>query len=263
MLSSLITAFRQQYPRGSLVSDLLTIHDGQYVVRAMVGLDGVTLSSGLGANASLEVAEDAAATRALERLGLAGTGAKPPVVSPAPAAPVATPGEVNPPLPLPPVTPLPLPKLALAKGAGVPEPSSPIPEPSSSLGLELSPETAVKPPLEPLAASSTKPRPLAVVAPAPTELSPEDPEETDLGMEEEDAIAIPEASSQVTSTAPVDLSDIIAQTDVELQRLGWGVSQGREFLEQTYGKRSRHDLTDEELLEFLLYLEAQASPLFP
>lgn len=58
----------------------------------------------------------------------------------------------------------------------------------------------------------------------------------------------------------IDLSDIIAQTDVELQRLGWTVSQGREFLEKTYGKRSRHDLTDEELLEFLLFLETQPSP---
>jgi hypothetical protein len=38
------------------------------------------------------------------------------------------------------------------------------------------------------------------------------------------------------------------------------VHQGREFLEKTYGKRSRHDLTDEELLEFLLYLETQSPP---
>jgi hypothetical protein len=63
--------------------------------------------------------------------------------------------------------------------------------------------------------------------------------------------------------ASVDLSDIIAQTDVELQRLGWDVNQGREFLEKTYGKRSRHDLTDDELLEFLLYLETQSPPSTP
>jgi hypothetical protein len=61
-------------------------------------------------------------------------------------------------------------------------------------------------------------------------------------------------------TPSIDLSDIIAQTDVELQRLGWNVNQGREFLEKTYGKRSRHDLTDEELLEFLLFLETQPTP---
>jgi len=59
---------------------------------------------------------------------------------------------------------------------------------------------------------------------------------------------------------PVDLSDIIAQTDVELRRLGWGVNEGRTYLEQTYGKRSRHDLTDEELLAFLLHLESQPNP---
>ena len=62
------------------------------------------------------------------------------------------------------------------------------------------------------------------------------------------------------STDPIDLSDIIAQTDVELQRLRWDVHQGREFLEKTYGKRSRHDLTDEELLEFLLVPGESAHP---
>ena len=58
-----------------------------------------------------------------------------------------------------------------------------------------------------------------------------------------------------TSPNPVDLSDVIAQTDVELTRLGWSNAQGREYLEKTYGKRSRQQLTDEELLGFLLYLE--------
>jgi hypothetical protein len=57
------------------------------------------------------------------------------------------------------------------------------------------------------------------------------------------------------SPYPVDLSDIIAQTDVELTRLGWSAAQGREYLEKTYGKRSRQQLTDEELMSFLLYLE--------
>ncbi len=38
---------------------------------------------------------------------------------------------------------------------------------------------------------------------------------------------------------------------------GWTSEQGREYLERTYGKRSRHQLTDEELMSFLLYLEDQ------
>lgn len=62
------------------------------------------------------------------------------------------------------------------------------------------------------------------------------------------------------NTHPVDLSDIIAQTDVEMARLGWSSAQGRGYLEKTFSKRSRQQLTDEELLTFLLYLESQATP---
>ena len=45
-----------------------------------------------------------------------------------------------------------------------------------------------------------------------------------------------------------------------LKRLGWTSDQGRNYLLQTYGKRSRQLLSDEELLEFLIYLEAQPNP---
>ncbi|NJL45897.1 MAG: hypothetical protein HC922_09685 [Leptolyngbyaceae cyanobacterium SM2_3_12] len=113
MLSSLITAFRQQYPRGSLVSELLTIHDGQYVVRVMVGLEGVTLAAGLGANPRLEMAEDIACTRALERLVGPISNAEKAKINP----PMAAPGETVHPLPEPP-----LPKPSLAE--------SPLPAPS-------------------------------------------------------------------------------------------------------------------------------------
>ena len=60
--------------------------------------------------------------------------------------------------------------------------------------------------------------------------------------------------------APVDLSDIIAHTDVELKRLGWTNAQGRRYLEQTYGKRSRQHLSDSELMEFLDHLKMQPVP---
>jgi hypothetical protein len=60
---------------------------------------------------------------------------------------------------------------------------------------------------------------------------------------------------------PVDLSDVIAKTDVELQRLGWTPEQGREHLIKTYGKRGRTLLTEEELHGFLQYLQSQPDPL--
>jgi hypothetical protein len=58
---------------------------------------------------------------------------------------------------------------------------------------------------------------------------------------------------------PMDLSDEIAQTSVEMKRLGWNESQGRTHLQRTYGKRSRQQLTPEELLDFLHYLQDQPS----
>ncbi|ALF54400.1 hypothetical protein ACX27_18645 [Nostoc piscinale CENA21] len=54
---------------------------------------------------------------------------------------------------------------------------------------------------------------------------------------------------------------VIAQTDQEMQRLGLSVEWGRDYLIKTYGKRSRHLLTQEELLNFLKYLESLATPL--
>jgi hypothetical protein len=72
-----------------------------------------------------------------------------------------------------------------------------------------------------------------------------------------------EVNSQVETqgeAAIMDNSDIIARTNVELRRLNWTSEQGRKFLEETYGKRSRSLLSESELLEFLQYLEKQPTP---
>lgn len=53
-----------------------------------------------------------------------------------------------------------------------------------------------------------------------------------------------------------DLSDVIAQTDVEIRRLNWTVRQGQEHLQNFYHKKSRQQLTDDELLDFLEYLQS-------
>ncbi|NET54955.1 MAG: hypothetical protein F6K47_01740 [Symploca sp. SIO2E6] len=62
------------------------------------------------------------------------------------------------------------------------------------------------------------------------------------------------------TSGPIDMSEIIARTTVEVKRLGWTNQQGKDYLLQTYGKRSRQLLTDEELLDFLNYLESQPAP---
>jgi len=67
----------------------------------------------------------------------------------------------------------------------------------------------------------------------------------------------------ITDTDPIDLSDavdfsqVIDQTTIELKRLGWTQEQGKKYLLETYGKKSRHLLSDQELIEFLTYLQTQ------
>ena len=66
--------------------------------------------------------------------------------------------------------------------------------------------------------------------------------------------------TQTLETVEFDFNEIKNRTDVEIKRLGWTKEQGRDFLLQTYGKRSRLHLTDEELMDFLQYLESQPNP---
>ncbi|MBF2055930.1 MAG: hypothetical protein IGQ45_01655 [Cyanobacterium sp. T60_A2020_053] len=54
----------------------------------------------------------------------------------------------------------------------------------------------------------------------------------------------------------VDFTQVIDQTTIELKRLGWTQEQGKKYLLETYGKKSRHLLDDNELIEFLNYLQS-------
>lgn len=258
MLRSLLTAFRQHYPQGSVVSNLVRIHDGLYIVRVAVTVEDRTLATGLAAHSVLETAEDNAYVRALGHIGWPEMGswappslAVPPLASSPPETSPETPPETVPesrsapprlpPHAAPPPAPLPTAKNGSAAQGSVPlgvdanPPANP-----PALDLDVDGLTSASAQIFEAPPAPTSP-PLATMATA-TSFDP------DLRPFE----GIP--------TPSIDLSDIIAQTDVELQRLGWNVNQGREFLEKTYGKRSRHDLTDEELLEFLLFLETQPTP---
>ncbi|MEN9207098.1 MAG: hypothetical protein Q6L50_04965 [Gloeomargarita sp. GMQP_bins_120] len=145
---------------------MLQIHQGQYLVRVVVQVGGITLATGLGSGNTLEGAEDRARERALMALGL---------------------------------TP---------KVAETPHPVLP----------------------------STEPQP----APPPV------------------ATPVAEATSPPESPK-VDMLDILAQTTAEMKRLGWTNAQGREYLRRTYGRNSRQELTDQELIDFLNYLRSQPS----
>ncbi len=69
-VSALGDRFRQQYPQGSIISDLVQIHGDQYVVKVSVSAENILLVSTLAADANLTLAENRAMERALTILGI-------------------------------------------------------------------------------------------------------------------------------------------------------------------------------------------------
>ncbi len=71
----------------------------------------------------------------------------------------------------------------------------------------------------------------------------------------------------VVPAAPIDygldLSDAIAQIGMEIDRIGWTKKQGSAYLQQTYSKRTRAELTETELFGFLSYLKSMPAKLQP
>lgn len=216
--------FRDRYPEGCLSADLVSVHDGQYIVRAVVSNQGTPLATGLGASVDVQLAEDKARDRAIALLGIQSDSAaknSPPNVAEAQAETIQ-------------------PEVSETNGHQVEvEQTDSAPDTHEEITVSLEPPEAeldpaddMGPPLDAIAEESAQP--------------PAQPSAATIALE-----------NFSTSEVPVDLSDVIAQTDVELTRLGWTSIQGREYLEKNYGKRSRQQLTDEELMSFLLYLEEQ------
>ena len=209
--------FRAKYPEGGLTADLISIHDGQYVVRAAVMNKGVTLATGLATSVDVQIAEDRARDRALAVLG---------IIESTESLATTTSTEENT---------ISTPTATLSPSAQPAEPDT-----SEAVGILETSEVPSAPDDDDMGP------PIDVIAEEPLAAPEAKPSAATLALQNFD-----------TSATPVDLSDVIAQTDVELTRLGWTNAQGREYLEKTYGKRSRQQLTDEELLSFLLYLEEQ------
>ena len=49
--------------------------------------------------------------------------------------------------------------------------------------------------------------------------------------------------------------EAMGEIDKEMRRLNWSKGEGKDYLLKTYGVKSRHKLTDEQLIEFLNYLQ--------
>ncbi|MGQ4648041.1 hypothetical protein [Lyngbya aestuarii] len=268
----MFTQFRTRYPKGSLVTELLTIDHGKYIVRCWIQVEGITLATGLAAAQTVELAEDEARSRAMAVLGIDGIknathqethlSTSEIAVPPQPAPP--TPGEFSPKSPR---------KTKKTKSSEATKTSTTNGVSPSNSGLEdasyqdvTAPVTSEEKSFRDEEYSSTEvevSQKLETSFPTPEQIIPSQLEETQTDSYSHDAVEAENPGEDTTSSTPIDFSDIIARTNVELRRLGWTNQQGRDYLLQTYGKRSRQLLTDEELLDFLHNLESLEPELTP
>lgn len=276
--------FRVRYPTGSLISELLTIYNGKFVVRALVQIDGVTKATGMAIADTIELAEDQARIRALELVGIHlswGQETTDRSISPEYSKPSLFSSEKRETPPIEPATTDPTwsnhPNLDSSFSERTTFSTGKATTGSTKSHLEVTEDTEEKPDLpfseRPVNRFLETPK----LTPINSFVDEDEPPVTFSKVtpiasrrhDQEMAIAPPrefetefsDHSSETTEdTSPDDFSDLIARTNVQIKRLGWTKKQGSDHLFRTYGKKTRNDLKKEELEDFLEYLEAQPNP---
>jgi hypothetical protein len=280
----MLAQFQSLYPTGGLITELVQIYQGKYIVRSSVQIEGVTRATGMAAAETIEEAEDRSRNRALMVLALKDQ----PQTDVRQKEVLATPE----------------PNLLLLENRSLPTPVTEVPfDPSTKANFQTvtaapasstppSNSTQVTQTLDPSPPSEIfspddesdiydqdldKPLPIPTYDQPEFDTQIENPDIISENQPETEEDQIPsnvtpfnQSSDEKTikkttktsttkrkkKTEPIDLSDVIAKTDVEMERLNWTPQQGREYLINTYGKRGRTLLTEEELLDFLQYLES-------
>ncbi|MDJ0742559.1 MAG: hypothetical protein QNJ32_04250 [Xenococcaceae cyanobacterium MO_167.B27] len=235
----MLTQFRHYYPQGSLISELINIDRGLYLVRVSIETEGVTLATGLAGADTIELAEDRARERAIAALGLDKSPVKPSptVTSPKIIQPSAVTAVKH-----------------QEVSNSTPELKTPQPIPSP---VELENH-------QPNFTSNSS---REIITESKTEKPSQETQEYQRNIFDQPIVensASPESISAPeteVSYPPVeyDYSEIAHKIDLEMKRLNWTKDQGRDYLLSTYGKRSRLHLKNNELLEFLDYLETLPS----
>lgn len=269
---SLFSQLRSQFPQGALISELVQIHDGQFVVRAIVQVGTTIVATGMAAAEKIEVAEDRARVRAMEVLGISPSMGKATFEVPARLMSESIISES--------IISEPIVSEPIQKAESTPIPATPIksfePAPLLELDAPLPPvEELVPEPIEPKKTSRKKKEETSAAskATAPStdllsfpslersEVKAETPSfEIEFGGSDAMDFEAPSFDEpEPIVSEPIDLSDAIAQIGTEIERIGWTKKQGSTYLQQTYGKKTRAELKEDELLEFLHYLKALPS----
>ena len=255
----MLQKLRQRYPQVALISELVQIDHGKYIVRAIIEIEGKTVVTGLAAADTVEIAEDRARERALLLLEAENTPDLQLVEK-------VSPNNISLPSDLPKTVPSTKKSTKTAKVTEIPRPEAKIepelPQVKDITPAKIEPELPQVQDIPPAKIEPELPQVQDIPLPEPEplllemetdnySLLSELPEEASLTEEEppapEPVVVIPEE---------IDYSVLKTKIDVEMKRLAWTTEKGREYLISTYGKKSRLLLTNEELLEFYNYLSS-------
>ncbi|TRU83597.1 MAG: hypothetical protein EWV76_04025 [Microcystis novacekii Mn_MB_F_20050700_S1] len=245
----MLQKLRQRYPQVALISELVQIDHGKYIVRAIIEIEGKTVVTGLAAADTVEIAEDRARERALLLLEAESTPDLQLVEK-------VSPNNISLGEDLPKPVPSAKKSTKTAKVTEIPRPETKI-EPELPQVKDI-PPAKIEPELPPVEEISV-PEPESLLLEMETDnysLLTELPEE--VSLTEEDP---PEPEPVAVIPEEIDYSVLKTKIDVEMKRLAWTTEKGREYLISSYGKKSRLLLTNEELLEFYNYLSSISAPI--
>lgn len=238
----MLAQFQERYPTASLLSQLLTIYQGKFVVQVSLQIDSVVRATGMAAAETIELAEDQARLRAIALITKEDTAFVPPKSDRVPS----------------------MPKLATdfsdVEGSFKPKEKSVLddyPEfaPSSAKDYTSPPKLnsdlviAEDFEIEPMS-----PIPSNAVA-SPSKVTPF---VSRTPTEDRTPIEDPLSLDPIAVTEPIDLSDTLIAIETELRNLRWTAEQERKYINRIYNKQSRDLLNTEQLIEFLNYLQVFA-----
>lgn len=266
----MFSQFQVRYPTGSLISELITIYNGKYVVRVLVQVDGVARATGMAVADTIEQAEDQARIRALAVMGIHISGK----INPQPEVTEFVP---RPPFPAERSEPTNLGSISTdtswldePKNVSFPEKTTSIASSKANSTFSGGSQTVTtnldwqnndyiqNPEIDSSRIEVESNIAYSKVTPISSRRHEPEIETVETNQ------PIPKINSASEKTgldAPTDSSDTINKISIEMKRVGWSAEQGKEYLMRTYKKRSRAQLSDEQLVEFLSHLESLPSPM--
>lgn len=247
--------FRSQYPQGRIQTEMLPKIDGLHAFKAIVSQGDAIMATAMAVDSDLEIAEDRAIKRALTIAGISfdngfdnnygGYAGRSPILTQVSreSSTVNSLPSAN------------LNKLENNLGSNLESlgaghhtthtiQSETTLDYSREYGASYAPEESLH--YAPLGNS-----------PENTRVATHQPESNSAPI---NAIHPIKVSAPTIAPEALDMSDAISKIDVEMERLSWTKEQGRDYLVRTFDKRSRQQLTNDELLQFLSHLKSLATP---